>query len=116
MSEDKRFLPLLSVLISMLLVCGISLGNVDLSGGLGLISAPLTKNNPVIGHSGTIDDGDIQIVSAASKKRVGSWNSDVYHKPTCRYVKAIKSYNKRYFASPTAAKKSGYRPCKICKG
>jgi len=116
MSKDKRFLPIVTILLSIFLIGGISLGNVDLSTGIGLPSTPLTKTSPVIGHSGTISDSDIQIASAASKKRVGSWKSNVYHKPTCRYVKAIKSYNKRYFASTTAAKKAGYRPCKVCGG
>jgi len=115
MSKDKRFLSIVTVLLSIFLIGGISLGNVDLYGGLGLPSAPLTKTSPVISHGGTIDDSDTQIASAASKNRVGSWKSNVYHKSTCKYVKQIKKSNKRNFASATSAKKSGYKPCKVCR-
>ncbi|MCK4324401.1 MAG: DUF4440 domain-containing protein, partial [Armatimonadetes bacterium] len=46
---------------------------------------------------------------AASRK------SDVYHYPTCRYVRQIKATNLIYFDSAAEARASGYRPCKVCK-
>jgi hypothetical protein len=116
MNKDKKFFPILTVLLSIFLVSGICVSGVDFSTGPESLFKPLTKNGPVIGQSGTIDDSDMEIASAASKKRVGSWNSNVYHKTSCKYVKQIKKSNKRTFASATSAKRAGYRACKICKG
>ena len=45
---------------------------------------------------------------------VGSINSDVYHYPTCRYVKQIYPENKIWFSSASDARAHGYRPCKVC--
>lgn len=114
MKKDKKFMPILTVLLSIFLVSGICVGNVDLSLGTGLVTAPLPKA-PILSHTGSVDADDIELASAASKKRIGSWKSNVYHKPTCRYVKAIKKSNKRTFSSATTAKKAGYRACKICR-
>ena len=46
---------------------------------------------------------------------VGSKKSDVYHYPSCRYVKNILSENIIWFSSVEDAKARGYRPCKVCK-
>ena len=46
---------------------------------------------------------------------VGSVNSDVYHRPTCRYAKQINADNEIWFSSSADAKAKGYRPCEICK-
>ena len=45
---------------------------------------------------------------------VGSVNSDVYHYPSCRYVKQIYPENKIWFSSASDARAHGYRPCKVC--
>lgn len=45
---------------------------------------------------------------------VGSEKSDVYHYPSCHYVKNIKPENKVYFSSTEEARRAGYRPCKVC--
>ncbi|MBA7633403.1 hypothetical protein ES703_40969 [subsurface metagenome] len=50
-----------------------------------------------------------------TKKFVGSKKSDVYHYPTCRYVKKILPENIIWFSSVEDAKARGYRPCKVCK-
>ena len=46
---------------------------------------------------------------------VGSKKSDVYHYPSCRYVKMIKPENIIWFTSVEDARNHGYRPCKVCK-
>lgn len=46
---------------------------------------------------------------------VGSKNSDIYHFPTCRFAKSIKSENMIWFSSVAEAKAAGYRPCGTCK-
>lgn len=58
---------------------------------------------------------DNPAVDAAYKGYVGSIKSNVYHKPKCRYVKKIKSYNKIYFKTKAKARKRGYRACKVCR-
>jgi len=50
-----------------------------------------------------------------TKKFVGSKKSDVYHYPTCRYVKKILPENIIWFSSVEDARAHGYRPCKVCK-
>ena len=51
----------------------------------------------------------------STKKFVGSKKSDVYHYPTCRYVKKILPENIIWFSSVEDARAHGYRPCKVCK-
>jgi len=51
----------------------------------------------------------------SSGKFVGSKKSDVYHYPTCRYVKQILPENLIWFTSVEDARAHGYRPCKVCK-
>ena len=46
---------------------------------------------------------------------VASSESDVFHKPNCRYVKQIKSENKITFNSKQDAINAGYRACKVCQ-
>lgn len=43
-----------------------------------------------------------------------SQNSEVFHKPHCRYVGKIHSYNLIGFKSREDAVNSGRRPCKVC--
>lgn len=45
----------------------------------------------------------------------GSINSDVYHYPSCGYVKNIHPENLISFPSSAAAREAGYRPCEVCK-
>jgi len=45
---------------------------------------------------------------------VASKESNVYHKPSCRYAEKIKSENKIWFDSPAEARAAGYRPCEVC--
>ena len=52
--------------------------------------------------------------TSPSDKYVGSINSNVYHYPSCRYVKQIYPENKIWFSSSSDARAHGYRPCKVC--
>jgi len=45
---------------------------------------------------------------------VASVNSDVFHRPSCHYVRRITA-SKEYFDSRESAIQSGRRPCKICR-
>jgi competence protein ComEC len=45
---------------------------------------------------------------------VGSIKSDVFHYPSCSYVKKIKPENIIWFSSRDDAIAHGYRPCKVC--
>jgi len=51
----------------------------------------------------------------AAGKYCGSSKSDVYHYPSCSYVKQIKPENLIWFVDEKDAKNRGYRPCKVCK-
>jgi len=46
---------------------------------------------------------------------VASKNSDKYHRPSCKWAKRIKPENLIRFESAEAARKKGYKPCKVCK-
>ena len=46
---------------------------------------------------------------------VGSRKSDVYHYPSCHYVRRIKAENLTGFDSVEQARARGYRPCKVCR-
>ena len=46
---------------------------------------------------------------------VASKQSEVYHKPTCRWAQKIAEYNLVGFRDIEEAEKSGRRPCKVCK-
>ncbi|MFO7946674.1 MAG: thermonuclease family protein [Armatimonadota bacterium] len=50
----------------------------------------------------------------ATGKFVGSKNSDVYHRPECRWAKEIAPYNRVWFSSAAEARQRGYRPCRAC--
>ncbi len=45
---------------------------------------------------------------------LGSTASRKYHASSCRMVKKITKEHQVTFASPEAAQKAGYEPCKIC--
>lgn len=45
---------------------------------------------------------------------VASANSNVFHRPGCRYVNQIKEKNKIYFNSRDEAINAGYHPCEVC--
>jgi len=46
---------------------------------------------------------------------VGSQNSTIYHKPSCRWAQKIASYNLVTFKDAADAKSYGYRACKVCR-
>lgn len=46
---------------------------------------------------------------------VGSKNSNIYHKPSCKWAQKIVSYNLVTFKDAADAKSYGYRPCKVCR-
>ena len=52
---------------------------------------------------------------AVSYRYVGSKNSNIYHKPSCEWAKAISSYNEVWFTSASDDRSHGYRACKVCK-
>lgn len=45
---------------------------------------------------------------------VGSKIRLIYHRPTCEWALKIGHRNRTSFSSSTAARKSGYRPCRVC--
>jgi hypothetical protein len=57
----------------------------------------------------------VTIALAAEGKYLGSSQSNVYHYPSCGYVKRIKPENLIHFQSVKEAQEKGYRPCKVCK-
>lgn len=52
---------------------------------------------------------------AKTKPVVASVNSEVYHRPGCRYVKRIPERNLRGYDDSAHAERRGLRPCKVCK-
>ncbi len=50
----------------------------------------------------------------ATGKFVGSANSDVYHRPDCRWANEIAPHNRVWFSSAAEARQRGYRPCQVC--
>ena len=60
-------------------------------------------------------DASTQISAESDYQFVGSVNSDVYHRPGCRYAERIQPENLVKFKDAEAADRRGYRPCKVCK-
>lgn len=62
---------------------------------------------------------DLSLISKPSKNTtgnyVGSAESIIYHKPSCRWAKEISKKNEVWFQSPEEAASSGYQACKVCK-
>lgn len=46
---------------------------------------------------------------------IASANSDIYHRPECRYIQQIREENRMCY-SETVMKNLGMRPCKVCMG
>lgn len=46
---------------------------------------------------------------------VASVNSEVFHKPSCKYVAKIREHNLTGFETREDVVKSGRRPCKVCR-
>ncbi len=46
---------------------------------------------------------------------VASVNSEVYHLPSCRYVKRIHDENLETFTTAEEAERCGHRACKVCR-
>ena len=61
------------------------------------------------------DGTKISRSEVAEYQYVASLNSEVFHKPTCRWVKKIYESNLIGFKTRDEAVKSGRRPCKVCK-
>ncbi len=59
-------------------------------------------------------DPDVNSVSFADKKFVGSIKSNKYHYPECRWAKKISPKNEIWFSSSLDAKMKGYMPCEVC--
>ncbi len=53
--------------------------------------------------------------AVAEYKYVASKNSEVFHKPQCRWAKKISKRNLVGYNSTDEAVKAGKRPCKLCK-
>jgi hypothetical protein len=53
--------------------------------------------------------------STAGAALVGSFKSDRFHSPKCRYVQSIDASNRICFASRSAALEHGHYPCKVCR-
>ena len=53
--------------------------------------------------------------AVAKYKYVASKNSEVFHKPECRWAKKISPKNLVGYNSTDEATKAGKRPCKLCK-
>lgn len=52
---------------------------------------------------------------ARTRPIVASVNSDVYHRPGCRYVTRIADHNLRGYNGAAHAERHGLRPCKVCE-
>jgi Adenosine deaminase len=96
---DKRILAVLGTLIFV----------ISFLPAFESMSTPTTSE--ITAHSVSIPT----VAAAYKGYYVGSINSNVYHKSTCRYVKKIKSYNRIYFKTKASAKKHHYWPCKVCR-
>ncbi len=55
------------------------------------------------------------LTSPAFAEFWGSKNSNKYHYPTCRWAQKINPANLVKFATPEAAAKANYVPCKVCR-
>jgi hypothetical protein len=122
MVKRKNLKEIVAIIgIAVVMLCGaVGTGiinyNGDVNSGiLGLTQASSFQKTLNQNGENTLSSQDnINVANAASKKYVGSWKSNVFHKKWCRYVKNIKKYNKRYFSSTKKAKRVGYRACKVC--
>ena len=80
-------------------------------------SRPADTND--IGAVSATVPGKLTVASAkppaAEYKFVASKNSDVFHKPDCRWAKKISSKNLEGYNSKEEAIKAGKRPCRWCK-
>jgi micrococcal nuclease len=54
-------------------------------------------------------------VSRSVGKYLGNNHSHIYHYPTCRWAQKISPQNAIWFESAAAARKAGYRACRVCK-
>lgn len=52
--------------------------------------------------------------AASAPRWVANRNSDLYHRPECRWVKRISARHLEGFESPAAAEAASYRPCRDC--
>lgn len=48
-------------------------------------------------------------------KYIGSKNSSVFHRPSCKWAGMISEKNKVGFSSREEAVNAGYRPCQVCR-
>lgn len=55
------------------------------------------------------------IPALALAEYVGSSDRKIYHLPSCKWAKKIKSQSLVKFKTKQEAEKAGYRPCKVCK-
>lgn len=62
-----------------------------------------------------VPEVSISQAEVAEYAYVASVNSEVFHKPTCRWVKKISPHNLTGFKSREDAVNSGRRSCKVCK-
>jgi len=60
-------------------------------------------------------ENDDDISSTEPGYYIASSKSDVFHRPSCRYVSSIKSENKITFSTRQQAINAGYRACSVCK-
>jgi len=65
-------------------------------------------------NSSTTHAISVSVALAQTGNYVASSQSDVFHRPSCRYVDQIKPENKIYFSTRDEAIASGRRPCKVC--
>jgi Metal binding domain of Ada len=58
---------------------------------------------------------DVELATPVVAGYYGSIASDKYHRPGCRKGSQIPAENLVFFPTVAAAKKAGYRACRICK-
>lgn len=63
-----------------------------------------------------VDANDAKAGKFIFKKEqfIGNSNTNVFHRPDCRYAKKIDAEKRVSFTSRDRAVSQGYKPCKIC--
>lgn len=84
-------------------------------GRLGEYSLGEAANKPLLLHAEGVDVTRLQILAERGTRLVGSDTTRIFCLPTCRHARRISTAHLREFRSDTDARRSGYRPCMVCR-
>jgi O-6-methylguanine DNA methyltransferase len=62
-----------------------------------------------------VDADQLEALAREGIRFSGSDSTHIYCYPTCRHARRISSAHQMWFASETAARSAGYRPCRVCR-